>query len=201
MEPFYDDGEEGDYWMKHTVICKGGIENYREYIKKEIIGTYKKWMAGATGDVKRYNDEIAEWTDVLFKNNEVYLAKKISDYEGCSIDKDGNLYNLENPNGKWDWWMVGGRYSDYLIDKNKVTRLKCKVKEVSFENILERLKDKTDGRLHRIEDTAPYAFLHDGKWTQIEDSHDEVGVGAKVFFEMFNSLDPETEITIIDYHM
>lgn len=201
MEPFNVDGEEGDYWMKHTMVCKTGIDNYREYIQKEIIGKYKKWMARTEGDVKRYNDEIAEWTENCKSDNEAHLAKVISDYEGCSIDKHGNLYYLDNPNGKWDWWMVGGRYSDYLIDKNKVKRVKCKVKEVSFENILEQLKEETDGRLHRIEDVAPYAFLHDGKWTQIEDGRDEVGVGAKVFYEIFNSLDPETEITIVDYHI
>lgn len=201
MEPFNDEGEEGDYWMKHTVICKGGIENYREYIKKEIIGKYKDWMDRETGDVKRYNDSIAEWTDVLCKNNEAYLAKMISDYEGCRVDKDGNIYNLENPNGKWDWWTIGGRYSWYLIDKNKVTRVKCKVREVSFDNILDNLKEKTDGRLYRIEDAAPYAFLHEGKWTQIEDGRNEVGVGEKVFYDMFYRLDPETEITIVDYHM
>lgn len=201
MEPFNVDGEKGDYWMEHTMVCKTGIENYREYIQKEIIGKYKKLMAMEEGDAKHYNDEIAEWTENCKSDNEAYLAKVISDYECCSVDKHGNLYNLENPNGKWDWWMVGGRFSDYLIDKNKVTHVKCKVKEVSFENILEHLKEETNGRLHRIEDVAPYAFLHDGKWMQIEDGRDEVGVGAKVFYEMFGRLDPETEITIVDCHI
>lgn len=31
---------------------------------------------------------------------------------GCGFDADGNLLTNQNPNSKWDWWQIGGRWSD-----------------------------------------------------------------------------------------
>jgi len=33
-------------------------------------------------------------------------------------DKPGRFGRLTNPNAKWDWWQVGGRYSNRLITKD-----------------------------------------------------------------------------------
>ena len=29
-------------------------------------------------------------------------------------DKQGNLYSNSNPNAKWDWWVIGGRWNNLL---------------------------------------------------------------------------------------
>lgn len=179
LEPFNEDGEESDYWMKHTVICKGGIENYREYIQKEIIGTYKKWMAREEGNVKRYNDEIAAWTENCKSDNESYLAKVISDYEGCCVDKDGNIYILENPDWKWDWWVEGGRFRMATVKGEDA--IYCKVKDIDC--------DKTVTR----------AILHKGIWVDEKDFKEEDW--CEKFRKIVSDLDPELDVTIVDCHI
>lgn len=39
--------------------------------------------------------------------------------DGYSTDADGNIYSIYNPNSKWDWWQIGGRFSGLLFDKEK----------------------------------------------------------------------------------
>ena len=34
--------------------------------------------------------------------------------DGRRTDPDGNLYSTYNPNSKWDWWEVGGRFKNQL---------------------------------------------------------------------------------------
>lgn len=179
LEPFYEDGEESDYWMKRTVICKGGIKNYREYIQKEIIGKYKKWMARAEGDAKRYNDEIAEWTENCKSDNESYLAKVISDYEGCCVDKDGNIYILENPDGKWDWWVEGDRFRIATVKGEDA--IYCKVKDIDCDKTLTR------------------AILHKGIWLDEKDFKEEDW--CEKFRKIVSDLDPELDVTIVDCHI
>lgn len=56
---------------------------------------------------------------------------------------------------------------------------------------------------------SPYAVLHDGKWIEkgemgwfgIDDSHYTEEDWKKKFQEFFKTLDPETEITIVDCHI
>ena len=36
------------------------------------------------------------------------------DWGGWSMKDDGRFYDRTNPNKKWDWWSVGGRYSNRL---------------------------------------------------------------------------------------
>ena len=38
--------------------------------------------------------------------------------EGRMTDEEGNIYSTYNPNSKWDWWEVGGRWSNMLTSKD-----------------------------------------------------------------------------------
>ncbi|MEX3422110.1 hypothetical protein H0911_24845 [Bacillus sp. HSTU-bmb18] len=38
--------------------------------------------------------------------------------DGEQIDEEGNHLSTYNPNSKWDWYVVGGRWSNLLIDKD-----------------------------------------------------------------------------------
>lgn len=37
--------------------------------------------------------------------------------DGYEIQPNGDLYSTYNPDSKWDWWTVGGRFSGQLKDK------------------------------------------------------------------------------------
>lgn len=37
------------------------------------------------------------------------------DYFGAEIERDGKFYKVTNPNAKWDWWAIGGRWTGMLV--------------------------------------------------------------------------------------
>ncbi len=58
-------------------------------------------------------------------------------------DSDGNIYSTYNPNSKWDWWVVGGRFNKQL-KVGKVLRDEAYVKDIDFSQDKEAYKDALD---------------------------------------------------------
>lgn len=59
--------------------------------------------------------------------NEIYTFEGfLRDWHGYSLDgkyssfEDGRFYRFTNPNAKWDWWTVGGRWAGMFLDTNGV---------------------------------------------------------------------------------
>ena len=49
------------------------------------------------------------------------------------LDAEGNIYSTQNPQSKWDWYVVGGRWSDSL--KVGTERLdSAKIKDIDFSD-------------------------------------------------------------------
>lgn len=53
---------------------------------------------------------------------------------GEYVDKDGNLTSTYNPNSKWDWWVIGGRWSDSLPLKNGGYADFARISDVAWGN-------------------------------------------------------------------
>lgn len=67
------------------------------------------------------------------KDSPDYLEnKKFWDKE--MIDDDGNLLSTYNPDSKWDWYMVGGRFSNHIKLKNGKYADSAKVKDIDFSS-------------------------------------------------------------------
>ena len=51
----------------------------------------------------------------------------------CYIaDRQGNLYSTSNPNAKWDWWVIGGRWSNFLKLKSGGFANSARVRNIDF---------------------------------------------------------------------
>jgi len=51
-------------------------------------------------------------------------------------ERDGKFYNRTNPNAKWDWWVIGGRWSNWFnIDQGKLA-------DFDFSKTTERKKQE-----------------------------------------------------------
>ena len=70
------------------------VEPYVEYTRQEAIDFAKKYIPDAEGK----SDE-ACWK---------LMAR------GRETDDEGNIYSTRNPNAKWDWYDIGGRFYDVL---------------------------------------------------------------------------------------
>ena len=118
------------------------------------------------------------------------------------------IENPENENGKWDWYEIGGRFDDVLINKN--THKKClsaKVKDIDIRNLYTYGILTPDGGWIDKEDSDTYkkwmkAFFGKCRLEELrkmqEDFEEEWRKKSK---EILENADPEWNITIVDIHM
>lgn len=60
------------------------------------------------------------------------------DEERFHIDENGVYQNTYyNPNGKWDWWAIGGRWDGFFIDSNNKRVNLIRKKDLNLYNLLE----------------------------------------------------------------
>lgn len=78
--------------------------------------------------------------DYVRKNN-ARMADKSDDecwqfftegYDRDMVDEEGNLYTTYNPQSRWDWWVVGGRWSGLLRLKNGTTADSARIADIDF---------------------------------------------------------------------
>jgi hypothetical protein len=50
----------------------------------------------------------------------------------------------ENPNAKWDWWVIGGRWSKFLTNKNGEQVDYCKASDLDIEYLDAEVDEKID---------------------------------------------------------
>lgn len=130
-----------DYWSKDGNIFKTYDDLfYREFTAAEIekhgpinfmgtgCGNGLSWTSRDWGDGQGYR------TKVRMSDEEVITAgyEKVTlpvsdgfeydspeqyakDYHGYGEVKNGRVGRMTNPNAQWDWWSVGGRWSDQLL--------------------------------------------------------------------------------------
>ena len=114
-------------------------------------------------------------------------------YEEDMIDEDGNLLSTYNPNSKWDWYEIGGRWSKELINKEG------KNTDIDYANQIDW--DKT---------LIPFAFVdpngvwHDkgemGWWAMVSNEKEQYS-WEEEFKNFIKDLDDEVEVTVVDCHI
>lgn len=92
------------------------VEPYIERTKKEIIEKAKKRKEDFFKEQKE-GKKLSDWQLKYINaetDEELYQAE-IDEYE--QYDEDGNELSTYNPNSKWDWYSVGGRWRNSLLTK------------------------------------------------------------------------------------
>ena len=80
------------------------VPKYIQATYKDVVADYRKW----------HPEDAADMTDdECFQD---YI--EVEGYTDDMIDEQKNLYTTYNPNSKWDWWVVGGRWSGLVKLKN-----------------------------------------------------------------------------------
>ena len=108
-----------------------------------------------------------------------------------TLDDEGNVLSTYNPNSKWDWWVIGGRWSNELLHKG------------------ENLEDQAPIQECTQIDT-PFCFIDlDGNWCEsakmgwwgMTSDEKEEDVWENEFREYLNSVPEDTVLTVIDFHI
>lgn len=176
------------------------IQHERDRIERFKNGPYAEWLADkekyekATTNprhlkyLKKEFPKELKWTDAQCYRS---LAKYYKD-DGM-IDKDGNLLTKANPNAKWDWWDIGGRwYGDLVttsgkkVNETKVGLLDLKKTCVPFAFMT------TDGYWHEAGRMGWFATVSDEKPS---------AVWKREYRNYVRKLKKGVKVTIVDCHI
>jgi hypothetical protein len=103
LEPFGQDNEA--YYRRDIEVEASEVKAEAESIIKELLKRIEKnpdeWHIKTSTEYKQ-----------LFDKGE--YAEIVTRYNGWSVDEDGNMYSEYNPDCRWDWYEVGGRWSGFF---------------------------------------------------------------------------------------
>ena len=200
----------GDNWEDHLENYYEGleVEAYIAYTKEEAIDEVKKQRAYSYERAV----EMLQKPDLTSKQIEHY-QKIIDDglfisYEdawkeakdwGYEVDEDENLLSTYNPDSRWDWYSIGGRWDGFL----------------HYKDVEPGLEETNEAYIHELDmdyllENTPFCFVtEDGEWRE----KGEMGWWCAVsnekpeetwkqqFRDYVKSLDPNCLVTVIDFHI
>lgn len=118
---------------------------------------------------------------------------------GYEIDENENLLSTYNPDSKWDWYSIGGRWNGFLHYKDE---------ELDFAETNEAYIHELD--MDYLLEHTPFCFVtEDGEWIE----KGEMGWWCSVsnekpedswkqqFVDYVKSLDENCLVTVVDFHI
>lgn len=167
------------------------IENYKnstyaEYLKDPVAYEAKCNNQEHINYLKNKFPKKLNWTD-----DECYEDEK-QWFDDDMVDSNGDLLSTYNPNSKWDWYVVGGRWSGYLDLKDGSSVDEAYVNEVDWSK------------------NVPFAYVTPngiwnekgemGWWACVSNEKDE-NEWKREFIEYVKNLDDDVIVTAVDCHI
>lgn len=111
------------------------------------------------------------------------------------IDEEKNIYSTYNPKAKWDWYVVGGRFSDFLGEKIGLWENEVRLSDIDkTKKFVTYAVVTPDGEWH-----APGEVGWFGTST---DTKEEYNKWAENYWTDFiETMDQELYLTIVDCHI
>ena len=222
LAPFNENLELPRYvkYTKQQVIDeeRKNIEDYKNGRYAEYLKDKEAYRASCKNNGHHSNYLENEFPKMLEYTDEQLYAKGIEDFEQSEIGPDGEVYSTSNPNSKWDWYEVGGRWPGMLKLKQGVTpiapvnfswgwmREPEEMQKVLSENCADIAFKKDIANLDEI---VCFALLKDGKWYErgqmgwwaIASDEKPDDVWDAEFKKLVSELPDDTLITIVDCHI
>jgi hypothetical protein len=85
-------------------------EPYIDQTAEQIMATFKEQKKKYKETPEEKRNKFEKFTLTLRKPN----AEWVKDWSGQTLDKDGNTLTTYNPDSKWDWYVIGGRWRGSL---------------------------------------------------------------------------------------
>ena len=205
----------GDCWESNLDPYDEGleVEPYVAYTKEEAIDEVKQryasdyeWAVKAlentstTEQQRKHAESIIERG--LFISYED--AWKVVQDWGYEIDEEENLLSRYNPDSRWDWYSIGGRWNLYLhlkeLDDNgdRIRANQATFGEIDWDYMIDN-------------DVTPFCFVtEDGEWVEKGEmgwwgmvSNETPSDSWKETFKRYiNSIeDTDCLVTAIDFHI
>ena len=204
----------GDCWASNLDAYDEGleVEEYVVYTKDEAIDVVKQHHA------KTYESaiECLRKSDITESNKKYYESivdkglfisyedawKKVLDW-GYKLDDEENLLSTYNPDAKWDWYSIGGRWSGFLCTKEKDDEGNpIRVNQALFKDI--------DWDYMFENDIIPFNYVtEDGAWCEkgemgwwgMTANEMEKDAWADNFKNYLELVGDDCLVTVIDFHI
>lgn len=188
------------------------VEPYIRYTKEEAIEEVKSRHSNdykyaieqlknpdLDSETAEYFSQIVEKGMFLSSEDAWETAKKW----GYELDTDENLLSTYNPDSKWDWWTIGGRWSGYLVLKERDENGDIiEVDQADFDEI--------DWDYMIRNSKIPFCYVcPDGEWCEkgrmgwwamVSDEMSEQ-TWDKQFKDFIDSIDYNCIVTAVDFHI
>lgn len=167
------------------------IEDYKNGPYAEYVSSPKKYEeshpnAEHINYLKNKFPKKLEWTD-----DECYQDMK-GRFDEDMIKLNGDLLSTYNPNSKWDWYTIGGRWNNYLKTLSGETTNEDYASKIDWKDIIPFVFVTPIGEWHERGEMGWRACVSNGK--NIEDWKSE-------FKEFLDNLDEDTIVTVVDCHI
>jgi hypothetical protein len=114
--------------MTHFTVLVVGPDHEKQlepYWELDLSPEDKKNDPRAVFNVEIKKDDLEneykQWKATHNENNYKNIDEWLSEWFGYSKDENGDCGYYSNPNAKWDWWQVGGRWRGFFKLKNGKT--------------------------------------------------------------------------------
>jgi hypothetical protein len=194
LRPFYENLETPRYvkYTKEQLIEKGkkDIERYKNGLYAEFLKDKEAYSIGC--NVNHLNYISNEFPNHLTWSDDEIYADEIKNYEPNEIGSEGEVYSDSNPNSKWDWYSLGGRWSG-SIELNNSKKVDSAIKK----------------NISNLNDIVCFSIIKDGKfyesglmgwWGFVSDEKDE-SEWENEFKKLISDLPDDTLISIYDLHI
>jgi len=159
---------------------------YKQYLSEEDVRDMQEHYQVKSGDLECLVPKMQDWNQA----------------EGGLENGRLFFWATENPNGKFDWYRIGGRFAGYL-----------KLREPRPARGLKRLlghaptTQADQARKHEIDEEAiksspPTAIVLEGEWLECPLSSEPSVIEERkeAFQKAFDRVPAESLLTVVDFH-
>ena len=185
------------------------VEEYVYETKEEAIASEInrrkeniKWRKDKIKQNDPKSSEYQQWIDEHPKHNKRTAWKAVKELYKERMDKNGNILSTYNPNAQWDWYRIGGRWSDYFPLKERDSEGNRKYAD-------EATIGEVDWDEYKKTKTTPYCFITEsGEWKSRGEIHwfysandKNNDVWEKEFYNELHKYPDDTQVIAVDFHI
>ncbi len=124
--------------MSHFTVLVSLSEVTSEALDKALQPFHEYECTGIDDEYVVFVEEDREALEMEYKeHSDDYESfdEFIKDWHGFEFNSEGKIGRYTNPNAKWDWWTIGGRWSGKLLDKSGKSCDQAYKKDIDFEGM------------------------------------------------------------------
>lgn len=158
-------------------------------------------------ELKSFKEWEIDWGRPILTEDEIPDLSDEHKYGWCRVDKNDEVIeviNRKNPNYKWDWWVIGGRWENSIYTKNSNNPGdSARKSDIDFDRMIGDFKRKYGNENYIFS----FAYLIDGKWIEQGEMgwwgavHNEDDNWATTSQKILDEIPDDHYLTIVDCHI